>query len=103
MSLPPPILGGLSSFLEQAGREESCDSLTQGLSVYSFEMVLEPVKVDLFYVCPFVIGLFHFRFVQVESCVRINFLGLNNIPLYVLAHSLDLLTDVWVISVACLP
>lgn len=40
----------------------------------------------------FVIGLFHFRFVQVESCVTINFLGLNNTPLYVLAHSLYLFT-----------
>lgn len=44
LSLPPPILGGLSSFLEQAGREEPWDGLTQGLSVYSFEMVLEPPK-----------------------------------------------------------
>lgn len=69
------------------GGRGSCDSLTQGSSVYPFWYLIE---VDLFLCWPFVIGLFHFRFVPVESCVRRNFLGLSNTLLYVLAHSLYL-------------
>lgn len=42
LSLCPPVLGGLSSFLELAGREETFADLTRGSSVYSFEMVLVP-------------------------------------------------------------